>query len=88
LRHSDQLAEEVEAELDKAILSVRRVVGTLNGVGHHLEPEYPPEPGDVSYRDHSGDGLMYRCMLRLGVDTTVSTGYAHLVDSTAEPYES
>lgn len=77
---SDALTDEVQRELHGAILDkVREIVGRLNGLGHNLAEYYPPEPGDISFRDGIGDDN--RCDLRLAVDVVVSIGFRDTVSA-------
>lgn len=76
---ADLLAREIQEEMH-GIISAKllTIVQKLNAMGHALEPEQPPVPGDVSYRDDWEDEEGYHCKLRVGFDTVVSVGYAHL----------
>jgi len=83
---SEQLAKSLGAEIQEEMheviqLKFSEIVGRLNKMGHNLKPEYPPTPGDISFRDDWADKDGYHCKLRVGFDTVVSTGYAHLIDS-------
>ena len=73
------LAREIQEEMHRIIsANMRTIVQRLNAMGHALEPDQPPVPGDVSYRDEWEDEDGYHCKLRVGFDTIVSVGYAHL----------
>lgn len=76
---ADLLADEIQKEMHEVVLvQFAKVVERLNAMGHALKPEYPPMPGDLSYRDDWEDDSGYHCKLRVGFDCVVSTGYAHL----------
>jgi len=76
---ADLLAEEVQREMHRVIEAhFLEIIGRLNSMGHSLKPEYPATPGDLPYRDEWEDESGYHCRLRVGLDTVVSTGYAHL----------
>ena len=76
---ADRLAEEITSELHGAIQAeLQRIVMKLNGMGHNLRL-YVENPGELAYRDDSGDGDNYQCDLRVAADCVVSTGYAHLL---------
>lgn len=79
LQLAKDLASEIQNELHIAITSkLLNIVERLNGMGHNLKLYGPPIPGDISYRDAVEDESGYHCKLRVGVDTVISTGYAHL----------
>ena len=52
-------------------------------VGHNLTPD-EIQPGDISYRDTLPDGSI---RLRLGCDTVISSGYAHMSSGDETPEE-
>jgi hypothetical protein len=80
-RLADLLADEIQTELHNVIAKrMEEIRELLNRMGHNLKPEYPPKPGDISYRDEATGDDDYPCRLRIGVDTVISTGYAHLID--------
>src|SRR6266404_3075871 len=77
---ADSLADEIQKEMHEVVLvHFANVVERLNAMGHALKPEYPPMPGDLSYRDDWEDDSGYHCRLRVGFDCIVSTGFAHLL---------
>lgn len=77
---ADLLADEIQKEMHEVILvHFAKLVGRLNAIGHALKPEYAPVPGDLSYRDDCEGESGYHCRLRVGFDTVVSVGYAHLI---------
>ncbi len=77
---ADLLAEEIQKEMNQVIEPcLSRIVERLNGMGHALKAEYPPAPGDFSYRDDWQDETGYHCKLLIGLDTVVTTGYGHLI---------
>lgn len=85
-RLSDQLQAEVLAELQDGVCrAVNDVVGRLNAHGHNLRLYYPPELGDISFRDDRAEGGTYECDLRLGVDIVVSVGFRDTVNGESEP---
>ncbi len=74
------LDEEVTKEMHAAVLDrFLTIIQRLNELGHELR-EYECVPGDISFRDGLGEGVHYEYKLRLAIDTTVSSGYAHLSD--------
>jgi len=76
----DQLQGEVLALLQDGLCrAVREIVGQLNEQGHSLRLYYPPEPGDISFRDDHAENGAYQCDLRLGVDVVVSAGFRDTV---------
>ena len=78
---AELLAEEVAKELHEVVnAKVIEIVKKLNSMGHSLNPEYEAKIGDISFRDDLSENGKYQCKLRLGVDTVISTGYAHLID--------
>lgn len=75
------LQDDILVELDAAVRDAfLQIVRRLDGMGHHLKPYSPPVPGDLSFRDDSGEEgtESYQCGLRVGLDCVVSTGFAHL----------
>jgi hypothetical protein len=75
------LGDELQVEMHEVIqVKFNEIVEQLNKMGHNLKPEYPPIPGDISFRDDWVDKDGYHCKLRVGFDTVVSTGYAHLIN--------
>lgn len=79
---ADLLAREVQLEMHEAIIAYfGKIVGRLNAMGHALKFEYDPSPGDLSYRDDWQDDSGYHCKLRVGFDSVVSTGFAHLLNA-------
>ncbi len=79
---AELLAEEVANELHEVVTAkVIEIVKKLNSMGHSLKSEYESKVGDISFRDDSFEDGKYQCKLRLGVDTVISTGYSHLIDS-------
>lgn len=79
---ADLLAREIQIEMHEAITAqFGKIVGQLNAMGHALKPEYDPLPGDLSYRDDWRDDSGYHCKLRVGFDSVVSTGFAHLLNA-------
>lgn len=77
---ADLLAEEIQGEMHQVIeLHLSRIIERLNAMGHDLRSEYPPAPGDFSYRDDWNDEAGYHCKLLVGFDTVVTTGYGHLI---------
>jgi hypothetical protein len=73
------LADDVLMEVDSvARARMLQIVERLNAMGHQLKPDAPLVPGDLSFRDDSGEGESYRCRLRVALDCVVSTGFAHL----------
>lgn len=76
------LGDEIQVEMHNAIrVKLNEIIEQLNKMGHKLKPEYPPVPGDISFRDDWVDENGYHCKLRIGFDTVVSTGYSHLIDA-------
>ena len=76
-RLSDQLQEDVNAELHPAILAAfQKIVAALNARGHSLRPYGEIRAGDVSFWDQT---THRDCKLRLAYDVTISAGYAHTV---------
>lgn len=76
---ADVLAEEVEKEMQDVVEAhFAGVVKRLNEMGHQLKPEVIAL-GEITYRDDYEDEHGYHCKLRVAVDFTVSTGYAHLI---------
>lgn len=76
------LRDEIQRELHTTTeLRLKKLIDELNSMGHQLTLEYPPVPGDISYRDESKSETGCQCRLRVGVDTVVSTGYSHLIDT-------
>jgi hypothetical protein len=81
---ADLLAEEVEKEMHDVVEAhFTTIVKRLNEMGHKLKPEVVT-PGELTYRDDYDDEQGYHCKLRVAFDSTVSTGYAHLIDSDTE----
>ncbi len=79
---ADLLAEEVANKLHQVVnAKVTEIVEKLNSIGHSLKPECEFKVGDISFRDDSFEDGKYQCKLRLGVDTIISTGYSHLINS-------
>jgi hypothetical protein len=77
---SDALAKEIENEMHQVIYNhFLKIINRLNEMGHSLKVHHPPVPGEISYRDDWNDESGYHCRLRVAIDTTVSTGYAHLL---------
>ena len=77
---SDLLAVEIQKEINQVIEPhLFGIVERLNAMGHSLKVEYPPAPGDFSYRDDWRDKAGYHCKLLVAVDTVVTTGYGHLI---------
>ena len=77
---ADLLADEIQKEMHTVIeVHFLEIIKRLNAMGHALKPEYPPVPGDISYRDDLENETEYNCKLRVGFDTVVSVGYAHLI---------
>jgi hypothetical protein len=75
------LQQDILLELDEVVRErFLQIVRRLNDMGHGLKPYTPLIPGELSFRDDSGeDGTeSYRCLLRVAVDYVVSTGFAHL----------
>ncbi|MGE5644550.1 MAG: hypothetical protein ACM336_02040 [Acidobacteriota bacterium] len=82
---SDQLETEVLQVLHAAVTdSLGRVVEQLNQMGHRLRTYYPPEPGDIAFRDDHGSNGSYVCNLRLGVDVVVSAGFRDTIRGATE----
>ena len=78
---ADLLADEIQSELHNVIVKrMEEIKESPNRMGHDLKREYPAKPGDISYRDETMGDDGYHCRLRIGVDTVISTGYAHLID--------
>lgn len=78
---AELLADEIQKELHKVIeTQVLKIIDQLNTMGHCLKLEYPSIPGDISFRDDGTNEKGYYCKLRVGIDTIISTGYAHLKD--------
>ena len=76
---SDLLADKIQIEMHQVVQArFRELVERLTAMGHALKPEFPPAPGEISYRDDHEDEAGYHCRLRVGFDTVVSVGYAHL----------
>lgn len=75
------LQDDILVELD-AVVRDRffQIVSRLNGMGHQLKPYTQPVPGELSFRDDSGEEgtESYRCLLRIAIDYVVSAGFAHL----------
>ena len=87
-RLSDQLQEQVLAMLQEGVsTTLHEIVKLLNEHGHDLRLYYPPEPGDISFRDDRGSGGTYECDLRLGVDVVVSVGFRDTVVMASESVE-
>jgi len=77
---ADLLAEEIQKEMNQLIEPhLSRIIERLNAMGHALKAEYPPAPGDFSYRDDWKDEAGYHCKLLVGFDTITTTGYGHLI---------
>jgi|SoiMethySBSTD1v2_1073268.scaffolds.fasta_scaffold1019425_3 hypothetical protein len=75
------LGDEIQVEMHEVIqVKFNEIIERLNKMGHNLKSEYPPIPGDISFRDDWVDKDGYHCKLRVGFDTVVSTGYAHLIN--------
>ena len=75
------LGDEIQEEMHEVIQAkLNEIIERLNKMGHNLKPEYPSTPGDISFRDDWNDKHGYHCKLRVGFDTVVSTGYAHLIN--------
>ncbi|MGJ5820384.1 hypothetical protein [Paludibaculum fermentans] len=76
-RHvSDQLQAEALQLLQEVVApKVNEIVTRLNQLGHQLNEYYPPQPGDIGFRDDRERDGRYECDLRLGVDIVVSVGY-------------
>jgi hypothetical protein len=81
-RLADELAVEIQAELHAVVsLKISEIIERLNSMGHSLFPD-KIAPGDISYIDlrHDVKGQeQYR--LRVGFDSVVSTGYAHMLSA-------
>ena len=78
---AELLAEVVAKELHEIVnAKFIEIIKKLNSMGHFLKPEYEAKVGDISFRDDLSENGKYQCKLRLGVDTVISTGYAHLID--------
>ena len=79
------LAQEIQQELYEGIrIKLDEIVQQLNNMGHNLKSEYPPTPGDISFRDEWTDSSGYHCKLRICFDSVISTGYSHLLNSDEE----
>jgi hypothetical protein len=71
---ADQLQDDVVQEVHEAVFTAfLRVVDRLNAEGHDLRLYEELRPGDIAYRDESGEG---QCNLRLGCDVVISAGYS------------
>ena len=88
---ADLLAEEIQLEMHEVILRrMREVIQTLNDMGHNLQPYGLAMPGEIEFRDRDPEPRS-GCRLRVGLDTVISTGYAHLIhieeenEETSEP---
>jgi hypothetical protein len=80
---ADLLAEEVEKEMQVVVEPhFADIIKRLNEMGHQLKPEVVAL-GELTYRDDYEDEQGYHCKLRVAFDSTISTGYAHLI-STSE----
>jgi hypothetical protein len=76
-RLSDQLQEDVNAELHPVILAAfQKIITALNARGHSLRPYGEIRVGDVSFWDQT---THRDCALRLAFDVVISAGYAHTV---------
>lgn len=85
-RLSDELQGEVLAMLQDGLCrAVNDIVERLNAHGHNLRLYYPPEPGDLSFRDDRVEAGTYECDLRLGIDIVVSVGFRDTMKSEDEP---
>jgi len=73
-RLADELQDDVAQEIHEAVLNAfLRVVEGLNAEGHGLSLYEEIQPGNIAYRDESGEG---QCNLRLGCDLVISAGYS------------
>jgi hypothetical protein len=82
-----QLSEELQTEVLHQLQGVvskkmEEIVALLNEQGHRLTYYYPPQLGDISFRDDRQSNGTYECDLRLGVDIVVSVGFR---DTRTEP---
>jgi hypothetical protein len=85
---ADLLAEEIQVQIHKvAMAEMQAIARRLNSMGHELRLCEEPQPGDIEYRDDSGTGENYRCKLRVGFDSVISTGYSHLYTGDEDPPE-
>lgn len=77
---ADELAVEIQAEVHECVpRKMSEIADRLNGLGHHLELEVAV-PGEISFWDvRKGGAGEERCHLRMGLDSVVSTGYAHMI---------
>jgi hypothetical protein len=75
---AEELQKEIELAMDDAVKSAfRNIAVHLNEMGHNLRTE-EDVIGTLTFRDDWTDETGYHCKLRIGFDTVVSTGYAHL----------
>lgn len=79
---ANELAIEIQAEIHTVVSQkMAEIIERLNLMGHALNPD-AIAPGDISYVDlrHNTKGdKQYR--LRVGFDSVVSTGYAHMLSA-------
>lgn len=77
----DALTADIHEILHEVVSNVvNEIVAQLNARGHNLRYYEDPAPGTIVLRDDSGEGVSYRCDLRLAVDTVVSIGFRDTTD--------